>query len=116
MVKVWTIDEVSTKDYDANGNLVALTDAERNAKLIEWNNYESKSATRKLKQIKEIRLQKLQETDYLSNSDMTMSDDIKTWRQSLRDIPQNYTTEEEYDLLKATDEDGNLTHSICNKP
>ena len=37
MVKVWTIDEVSTKDYDANGNLVNLTDAERNAKLIEWN-------------------------------------------------------------------------------
>ena len=71
---------------------------------------------RKLDIIKELRLVKLQETDYLSNSDMTMSDDIKTWRQSLRDIPQNYTTEEEYDLLKATDEDGNLTHSIWNKP
>ena len=54
MSKIWTIDEVSTKDYDANGNLVDLTDAERNAKLIEWNNWESKSATRKLKQIKEF--------------------------------------------------------------
>ena len=117
MVKVWTIDEVSTKDYDANGNLVDLTDAERNAKLIEWNNWESKSATRKLTQIKQMRLEKLQETDYLANSDVTMPDNIKTWRQSLRNLPQDFSTEEQYDLLLARDEEtGELTHSIWSKP
>ena len=122
MSKTWTIDEVSTKDYDANGNLVDLTDAERNAKLIEWNNWESKSATRKLKQIKEIRLQKLQETDYLSNSDVVMPENIKTWRQNLRDIPTNHVDEDAYDLLLARETDdtkdnfGQLTHSIWSKP
>ena len=70
----------------------------------------------KLKRIKDIRLEKLIETDYLSNSDVTMPDNIKTWRQSLRDIPQDYTTEDEYDLLLARDEQGNLTHSIWRKP
>ena len=28
MAKVWTLDEVSKNDYDANGNLVALTEDE----------------------------------------------------------------------------------------
>ena len=55
----------------------------------------------KLNYIKEIRLQKLIETDYLANSDVTMPDNIKTWRQSLRDIPTNHTDEDAYDLLLA---------------
>ena len=70
----------------------------------------------KLEELRKIRTQKLQETDYLANSDMTMPDNIKTWRQSLRDIPQTYTTEEEYDLLLTQDEQGNLTHEIWSKP
>jgi hypothetical protein len=41
---------------------------------------------------------------------------MKTWRQNLRNIPQDYTTEEEYDLLLARDENGNLTHSVWSKP
>ena len=32
---------------------------------------------------------KLNETDWMANSDVTMPDYIKTWRQSLRDIPMN---------------------------
>ena len=62
-----------------------------------------------------MRLQKLEETDWYSNSDVTMPDNIKTWRQSLRDIPQDFSTEEQYDLLLARDSDGNLTHTIWEK-
>lgn len=83
-----------------------------NAKEKAWSD---KSAERKLNNIKEIRLQKLKETDYLANSDMTMPDDVATWRQSMRDIPANYTTEEQYDELLVRDADGNLTHSIWSK-
>ena len=43
----------------------------------------------KLAEIRKIRNQKLSETDYLAMSDVTMPDNIKTWRQSLRDLPQN---------------------------
>ena len=88
---------------------IAVIEADRKA----WNDA---SATRKLAQIKEIRLQKLQETDYLANSDVTMPDNIKTWRQSLRDLPQNNTTETQYDALLARDDDGNLTNAIWSKP
>ena len=31
----------------------------------------------------------LQETDWMANSDVTMSDDWKTYRQALRDLPAN---------------------------
>ena len=93
--------------------MTAEEQAEFNAQQIAWNN---KSAERKLAEIKRIRLQKLQETDYLANSDVTIPDNIKTWRQSLRDIPQDFSTEEQYDLLLARDEQGQLTHSIWSKP
>ena len=79
-------------------------------------NYRAKEPERKLEQVKKIRLQKLIETDYFANSDVTMPDNIKTWRQSLRDIPSNHTDEDAYDLLLARDSDGNLTHSIWSKP
>ncbi|MDC2975909.1 phage tail assembly chaperone [bacterium] len=70
----------------------------------------------KLKTIRNMRLQKLQETDYLALSDVTMSDAVKTWRQTLRDLPQNNTTEAKYDELLAKDSSGNLTHSVWTKP
>ena len=80
--------------------------AEENAKLPQY----------KLEKIRELRNNKLIETDYLAMSDNTMPDNIKTWRQSLRDLPQNNTTEEQYDALLARDSDGNLTNSIWSKP
>ena len=70
----------------------------------------------KLVLIKEIRLQKLIETDYLANSDVTMPDNIKNFRQTLRDIPANHTDENAYDLLLARNDAGELTHSIWEKP
>ena len=68
-----------------------------------------------LAEIREIRNQKLSETDYLAMSDNTMSDEIKTYRQSMRDIPQDYDSSK-YDELLARDEKGNLTHSVWSKP
>jgi len=78
--------------------------------------YANGSKDRKLNYIKQIRLEKLQETDYYALQDVTMSNEMKTWRQSLRDIPANYTDEAAYDLLLARDENGNLTHSVWSKP
>jgi len=110
------MNDVVYKIYD---NIVGLRDmtadekSKRDAEIKEWND---ESATRKLAQIKEIRLEKLIETDYLANSDVTMPDNIKTWRQSLRDITSNHTDEDAYDLLLARDSDGNLTHSVWSKP
>jgi len=78
--------------------------------------YINDAPNRKLNEIKQIRLKKLQETDYLALSDVTLSDAWKNKRQSWRDIPQNNTTEAKYDELLAKDDQGNLTHSIWSKP
>ena len=85
----------------------------RDAKVKAWNDA---SGDRKLAQIKQIRLQKLKETDFYALQDVTMSNEMKAWRLNLRNIPQDYTTETEYDLLLARDENGNLTHSVWSKP
>jgi hypothetical protein len=111
-----------TKTYD---NIVGLRDrtpAEEEQYAKDQKEYQDSIVPRKLAYIKEMRLQRLIETDYLANSDVTMPDNIKTWRQSLRDLPQDFSTEEQYDLLLARETDktkntfGQLTHSIWSKP
>ena len=99
-----------------DGVKIELSSDELAAYNAQQEAYEAASASRKLAEIKQIRLQKLQETDYLALSDVTMSDAVKTWRQSLRDLPQNNTTESKYDELLSRDSDGNLTHSVWVKP
>ena len=105
-----------TKVFD---NIVGLRDmtadeqAQYDKDVADWN---SKSADRKLSKIRLYRNRKLIETDYLANSDVTMSDAMKTLRQTLRDLPQNNTTEAKYDELLAKDSDGNLTNSVWTKP
>ena len=81
--------------------------------MAEINN---KKVSKKLERIKKMRLERLQVTDYMANSDITMPDYIKTWRQTLRDLPQNNTTESQYDTLLATDADGYLTNNIWKQP
>ena len=78
--------------------------------------FANKSGERKLEVIKQLRLDRLQSTDYMANSDVTMPDYIKTWRQTLRDLPQNNTTESQYDALLAKDGDGKLTNSVWKQP
>jgi len=99
-----------------NGQLVDMTQSE----IDEYNERNTLAnntrADRKLGYIKQMRLERLIETDYLANSDVTMPDNIKTWRQSLRDIPANHTDENAYNLLLARNDAGELTHSIWSKP
>ena len=87
--------------------------AEHDALIAEIN---SKKADRKLERIKKMRLEKLKETDYMANSDVTMPDYIKTWRQTLRDLPQNNTSESQYDTLLEQNADGSLKNSVWTKP
>tara|TARA_R100001129_G_scaffold145074_1_gene106305 strand:+ start:442 stop:750 length:309 start_codon:yes stop_codon:yes gene_type:complete len=98
-----------------NGKKVTLTSEEENkynARVKEW---EDTKSQRQLKQIKQERLQRLIETDWMSLGDVTMPDYIKTWRQSLRDIPANFDSSK-YDDLLARDENGVYIHSIWTQP
>jgi len=101
------------KILEPNGLRNATTEetTEIDARQKEWNDA---SADRKLAKIKQIRLEKLIESDYLALSDVVLSDAWKDKRKSWRDIPQDFTTEQ-YDLLLARDSDGKLTHTIWEK-
>tara|TARA_R100000656_G_C3903613_1_gene119338 strand:- start:48 stop:365 length:318 start_codon:yes stop_codon:yes gene_type:complete len=94
-------------------DMTAEEQAQYDKDQLAWN---SKSAERKLAEIKRIRLQKLQETDFYALGDVTMSDAMKTYRQNLRDIPANHMDEAAYDLLLTRDASGNLTHNVWSKP
>ena len=85
----------------------------RDANVKAWNDA---SGDRKLEQIKQMRLERLKATDYMANSDVTMPDYIKTWRQTLRDLPQNNTTESQYDALLERNTDGSLKNSVWTQP
>ena len=102
---------------------IAINDVVRDMTAEEQAEYDARQqayiddgANRKLTEIKQIRLERLKETDFYALSDVTMSDAMTTYRQALRNIPQDYTTEDEYDLLLARDEQGNLTHTVWEKP
>ena len=108
--------EYKVQNYDATTGEVTITDLEQ-AKIDEIKEYysDAKVNERKLNQIRNLRNQKLSETDYLATSDNTMSDEMKAFRKSMRDIPQDYS-EADFDNLLARDEQGNLTHTVWSKP
>ena len=92
-------------------DMTAEEQAEYDARQTAW---ENNSDNRKLGWIKELRNQKLIETDWwVLRGNIT--DAQSTYRQKLRDIPQDYS-EADYDDLLARDEQGNLTHTVWSKP
>ena len=95
-----------------NGVEVPFTEAEITARKAE--EAEATNATSKLETIKQIRLQKLKDTDWwVMRGNMT--DAQSTYRQNLRNIPQDYS-EDKYDELLARDSDDILTHTVWSKP
>jgi len=95
---------------------IALTSQEQTFKDAQEKAWTDNSSNRKLEIIKQLRLEKLQATDWMSNSDVTMPDYIKTWRQTLRALPQNNTTESHYDELLEQNADGSLKNSVWTQP
>ena len=98
-----------------NGQLVSMTESEIQEYNAKNKIFQDNISNEKLNIIKDIRLQKLKETDYLALSDNTMSDEMKNFRQSMRDVPQNFD-EDKYDELLAKNDNGDLTHTVWIKP
>ena len=59
------------------------TDAEVQALSTQYDN------ARPLKELRETRTKLLADSDWMANSDVTMSDAWRTYRQALRDLPAN---------------------------
>jgi len=110
------MDKVVYNHLTGKTETTTLSADEQASIYIGFESLDKKREAYKLGLIKEIRLEKLMETDYYALQDVTMSNEMKTWRQSLRDLPANHTDEAAYDALLARDSDGNLTNSVWSKP
>lgn len=54
--------------------------------------YDSLVSSEALSELRKERNNKLKDTDFYALSDVTMSSEMATYRQALRDLPSNYTT------------------------
>jgi len=78
--------------HNINGNNVQFTAEEETARDNEEAAWANAAPARALATLRARRNQLLAETDFWGNSDMTMSDDMTTYRQALRDLPAGKDT------------------------
>ena len=78
--------------HNINGVKVQFTDAEETARDNEEAAWANAAPARALEELRTRRNTLLAETDYLALSDVTLSDNMKTYRQALRDLPSGKDT------------------------
>jgi len=78
--------------HNINGNVVQFTAAEETARDAEETAWADGALARAQASLRSKRDNLLAETDFYALSDVTMSDDMKTYRQNLRDLPSGKDT------------------------
>ena len=81
-----------------NGKRIAYTAEEEKARDAEEKAWADGQADRDLADLREQRNSLLAETDWTANSDVTMSDEMKTYRQELRDITKTFKSVKDKDF------------------
>ena len=77
-----------------NGEKIQFTAEEEAARDAEEKAWNDGAFDRAMANLRQDRNSKLAETDFYALSDVTMSDDMKTYRQELRDLPSGKDTVE----------------------
>ena len=80
--------------HNINGNKIQFTAEEETARDIEEQAHADAAPARALAGLRRERNQLLAETDFYALSDVTMSEDMATYRQALRDLPDGLDTVE----------------------
>ena len=83
-----------------NGERIQFTaeeEAQRDQEEADW---EAGAFDRAMANLRQNRNRKLAETDFYALSDVTMSEDMTTYRQNLRDITDGLTTVEEVEAVE----------------
>ena len=80
--------------HNINGEKEQFTAEEETARDNEEAAWANAAPARALARLRERRNRLLAETDFYGNSDVTMSDDMTTYRQALRDLPAGKDTVE----------------------
>ena len=85
--------------HNINGNKVQFTSAEETARDAEEQTWRDGAFDRAIADLRQRRTRLLAATDFYALSDVTMSEDMTTYRQDLRDLPDGLTTVEEVDTV-----------------
>ena len=88
-----------TKKY-VDGVLVDLTTEEENFRNQEIAEHNANALNRALDILRQKRKPLLEETDWMANSDVTMSEAMRTYRQELRDLTNGLTTVDEVNAVE----------------
>ena len=83
--------------HNINGNQVQFTAEEETARDAEEKAWDDGALARAQANLRQERNRRLAETDFYALSDVTMSDDMKTYRQNLRDLPDGKDTVDKCD-------------------
>ena len=78
-----------------NGVRIQFTAEEEKARDLEEQAWADGAPARRMADLREQRNILLAETDWMGNSDVTMSNDWKTYRQALRDITKTTPTDDQ---------------------
>jgi len=89
-----------TRHHNINGNIVPFTAEEEAQRDAEELAYANGAFDRAIADLRQKRNSLLTATDYLALSDNTLSADMTTYRQSLRDITNNLTTLEQIQAVE----------------
>ena len=85
--------------HNINGNRVQFTEAEELARDAEEQAWLDNAFNRAIAELRQRRNNLLSETDFYALSDVTMSEDMTTYRQELRDLTDGLTTVEEVNTV-----------------
>ena len=88
-----------TRHHNINGNIVPFTAEEEAARDAEELAYANGAFDRAMADLRQRRNSLLTATDYLALSDNTLSADMTTYRQALRDLTDGLTTLDEVNAV-----------------
>ena len=83
--------------HNINGNQVQFTAEEETARDAEEKAWADGALARAQANLRRERNRRLAETDFYALSDVTLADDMKTYRQNLRDLPDGKDTVDKCD-------------------
>ena len=86
--------------HNINGNRVQFTAEEEAARDAEEANWEAGAFDRAIENLRQRRNALLSSTDFYALSDVTMSDEMKQYRQDLRDITEGLSTKEQVEAVE----------------
>jgi len=88
-----------TRFHNRNGVQIQFTAEEETIRDAEETSWIAGAFDRAITELRQNRTRLLSATDFYALSDVTMSEDMETYRQELRDLPSGLSTVEDVDTV-----------------